>query len=206
MQGLWKYINLTLILTLTLTLTMCLTGRGGDIKFLLHNYGGKILCIGPHKFPLPSYRGEFLCPPHKISPPREGKGCVITHIKFPLHGRSKISFCVVISYAVGYQFLISRPHAFLGPASLAFIVYYIISHSVRIDAADLHVDFLLSELQNSQKMSPSLKHWSACPQTLLLLQGVWPCESKSRTFMQLGNKLWYNGNGRPPAQTFLMRN
>ena len=56
---------------------------------------------GDIKFPLPSYRGEILCPPHKISPPWEGKGCVTTHIKFPLHGRSKMSFCVTVSYANG---------------------------------------------------------------------------------------------------------
>ena len=45
-------------------------------------------------------RGEILCPPHKISPPWEGKGCVTTHIKFPLHGRSKMSFCVTIYITV----------------------------------------------------------------------------------------------------------
>ena len=39
----------------------------------------------------------------------------------------------------------------------------LISHSVCINAADLHDNLLLSELQNSQKMSHSLKY----PQTLL---------------------------------------
>ena len=73
-----------------------------------------------------------------------------------------------------------------------------ISHSVRVSAADLRVDLLLSVLQNSKKMSPSLKYRSAYPQTLLLLQGAWPCESRSQTFFAVGE---YNGNGRPPVQT-----
>ena len=41
--------------------------------------------------------GKFCVPPHKISPLWVGKFYVTTHIKFPLHGRIKMSFCVVIS-------------------------------------------------------------------------------------------------------------
>ena len=40
---------------------------------------------------------SYVCSPHKISPPWAGTFYVATHIKFPLHGRSKMSFCVVIS-------------------------------------------------------------------------------------------------------------
>ena len=75
-----------------------------------------------------------------------------------------------------------------------------ISRSVRIDAADLDVDLLLSELHNSQKMCHSLKYWSAYPQTLLLLKGAWPREIRSKTFLRLANKLWDNGKW-PPART-----
>ena len=64
-------------------------GRGGGSIIM----EGKFYVWDHIKSPLPSYRGEILCPPHKISPPWEGNGCVTTHIKFALHGRSKMSSC-----------------------------------------------------------------------------------------------------------------
>ena len=76
---------------------------------------GKFYVWDHIKFSLPSYRGEILCRPHKIFPPWEGKGCVTTHIKFPLHGRSKMSFCVTISYAVSIQSWILQGGNWLEP-------------------------------------------------------------------------------------------
>ena len=81
----------------------------------------------------------------------------------------------------------------MGLASRAIILYRSRALYARVDAADLRVDLLLSELQKCH----SLKYWSAYPQTLLLLLGAWPRESRSRAFLWLAN----NGDGRPPART-----
>ena len=90
------------------------------IKFLLPNCGGEILCsfTDPHiKFPL--HRVQHLvvygsCETTQNFPSlvMEGEFCVLgrgkfyvtTHIKFPLHGRSKMSFCVTV------YITISSPH------------------------------------------------------------------------------------------------
>ena len=45
--------------------------------------------------------------------------------------------------------LVARLHAFLGPSLWPLLYILSISHPVHVNAADLYVDLLLSELQNS---------------------------------------------------------
>ena len=70
---------------------------------------------------------------------------------------------------------------FLGPASQAITI----SRSVRVDAADLHVDLLLIvNCKTAERYLNSLKYQSAYPHTLLFFTGT---VASSRTFLQLAN-------------------
>ena len=81
-------------------------------------------------------------------------------------------WCILVSHP--------PPVCFFGTRFAGIIVYFTISRSVCVDATDLIC------YSRTAQMSHSLKYRSAYRQTLLLLQGVWPRESRSRTFFAVG--------------------
>ena len=72
---------------------------------------------------------------------------------------------------------------FLGPLRWPSLYILSISH---VNAADLHVDLLLSELQNSQKMSYSLKYQDPLPLDFASFTGSVTLRVQELNFFALG--------------------
>ena len=89
---------------------------------------------------------------------------ILKKINYPFLCTENNNFNSILSEFLHHQNSPGLPYllhvSFSSPACMLcrpLLYILLISHSVRIDAADLQVHLLLSELQNSYKMSHSLK-------------------------------------------------